>query len=144
MAIVGCSAESNEQDDDGGSGGASTSTTVSAATGTGGSKATYIGFEDAAVECEECLPGTLTENGPCAGDYATCLENEGCAAVMECVTACQGSPDCIFLCNQQHPAFEERLVPYLTCVCCVSACKLPCEYSCMWWSGIAGPAYCGE
>jgi hypothetical protein len=77
--------------------------------------------------CQECV---YSDGGDCKAVLDTCVENQACVDLNECMTTCVGDDPtafsgCLMQCNDDNPDGEDDYADVLSCVegACMSSCQ---------------------
>jgi hypothetical protein len=97
----------------------SSTATTAASTTTGGQTC------DGTLDCAACQ--TCAVGGPCATQYAACINDPQCTALNDCLNACTpGDQPCLDGCSASYPQGAGLLQAAASCVFCV-ACYSDCD-----------------
>jgi len=81
-------------------------------------------------DCNVCADCTF--QGTCAQTYDDCINESDCIAFSDCLDqTCNGDPNCMDLCAQQHPVGAPLYWALIDCVVC-EQCPNDCGASPDW------------
>jgi MYXO-CTERM domain-containing protein len=89
----------------------------------------YINAQTGNQTCSECQQSVLSAAGACTDAYKACQGNADCAALLQCLGACNSDQACATTCFTAHPAGHTVYNQINSCVCttgCPKACAMEC------------------